>query len=83
MRLAAAVSEKEPPEEQDAQDKYQDVDNYFENTHSIDYPLSTPIIPATNSSKIPDANVFSPILPDFYCVGSTFTFLYKFLRSAN
>jgi len=43
IRPTAAVSEKEPPEEQDAQDKYQDVDNYFENTHSIDYPLNTPM----------------------------------------
>jgi hypothetical protein len=43
MRRTTAVSEKEPPEEQDAQDKYQDVDNYFENTHSIDYPLNTPM----------------------------------------
>jgi hypothetical protein len=37
-------------------------------------------IPATNSSKIPDASVFSAKLPDFYCVGfSTFTFSLQIL----
>jgi len=69
MRRTTAVSEKEPPEEQDAQDKYQDVDNYFKR-------ISVPPVGAYFKPQ-PNKKVIRQLLEEFSKCFSSDKEMYK------